>query len=42
MSFVNDVKVATTYYINQTDNISMNNFGTEPTLLRIIKVQEYL
>ena len=42
MSSANDVKRATTYFPIQPDDIHMNEFGTGPMPLRIIKFQKYL
>ena len=42
MSPPNNIKVATTYFPTQPDDICMNKVGTEPTPLRIIKFQNYL
>ena len=42
MLSANGVKVATTYFPTQQDNICMNEFGTELTPLHNIKFQKYL
>ena len=42
MSSANDVKVATTYFPTQPDDIHMNEVGTEPMPICIIKFQKYL
>ena len=42
MSSSDDVKVATTYFLDQPDGIRMNQFTTELTLILIIKFQKYL
>ena len=42
MSFADSIKVETTYFPTQPDNIRMNKFGTEPTPLLIIEFQKYL
>ena len=42
MSYINDVKETTTYYLTQPDGIHMNEGGTDPTPLRIINFQKYL
>ena len=41
MSSADDVKVTTTYFTTQTDEILLNKFVTELTPLRIIKFQKY-
>ena len=42
MLSANGVKVATTYFPTQPDDIRMNEVGTEPTPPRIIKFHKYL
>ena len=42
MSSADDIKVATTYFTTQLDDICMKKFGTELIPLRIIKSQKYL
>ena len=42
MSPADNVKVETTYFFTQPDDIRMNKVGTEPTPLRVIKFQNYL
>ena len=42
MSSSDDVKVVTTYFPTQPDDISMEKFVTEPTPLYIIKFHKYL
>ena len=42
MSSAYDIKVATTYFLTQPDDICMNKVRTEPTRLRIIKFKNYL
>ena len=42
MSPSDDVKVTTTYFSTQPDDIRMNKVGTELMPLRVIKFQKYL